>query len=484
MPESYADRAVPRFRFFLAATLSLVSLLSVSVRAQAATDTADVPSFAEWKAACAKLPSNRQLGGRLPARDRLPLPTFGPLSGELDRFLSRAVSGPLGGAEAWVGARPSPAFTNAADNWFAGGKASFEPFARKLDLPPGSRVLLQGDLHGDVHSLMAVVGRLQERGWMDGFRITASDFHLAFLGDYTDRGLYGVEVLYTLMRLHRENPGRVHLVRGNHEDALLISRYGFLAEGRSKYGADFDIVKILRAYDFLPVVTYVGHGADWVQLNHGGMEPGFDPTPLLAASGTNRFQMLGELRQTAWLEKKPEWTRMEPAAAAEARRHLRDFRPEAPTVPTVLGFMWNDYTVFGSEPAFANNPDRAFVYGRAAVIDLLGRAGGGTNRLHAVFRAHQHSGVPNPLMRRLVASRGLYRHWQEDPVATTETLPAVPTETDAVRGVPEGSVWTLNVSPDSVYGQGNGFTFATAHILEIGARFPDWKVHLDTVEVK
>jgi len=475
---------VPRFRFLLSALLSAVSLLTTSLCAQSLADAADGPSFAEWKAACAKLPTNRLLGGRLPPRERLPMPAFGPLGVELDRFLARAVEAVKGSPEAWLVSRPSAAFTDLADNWFAGGKASFEPFARKLELPPGSRVLLQGDLHGDILSLLAVVGRLQERGWMDGFRITAPDFHVAFLGDYTDRGLYGVEVLYTLMRLHRANPGRVHLVRGNHEDASLVSRYGFLAEGRAKYGADFDIVKILRAYDFLPVVTYLGHGADWVQLNHGGMEPGYDPTRLLAAPGTNRFQLLGELRQTTWLAKKPAWTAAEPEAAAEAQRHLRDFRPEAPTVPTVLGFMWNDYTVFGSEPAFANNPDRAFVYGRAAVIDLLGRAGGGTNRLHAVFRAHQHSGVPNPLMRRLVASSGLYRHWQEDPVPATEVLPAGKLETEQVRGVPEGSVWTLNVSPDSVYGQGNGFTFATVHVLEIGARFENWKVRVDTVEVR
>jgi hypothetical protein len=170
---------VPRFRFLLSALLSAVSLLTTSLCAQSLADTADGPSFAEWKAACAKLPTNRLLGGRLPPRERLPLPAFGPLGVELDRFLARAVEAVKGSPEAWLVSRPSAAFTDLADNWFAGGKASFEPFARKLELPPGSRVLLQGDLHGDILSLLAVVGRLQERGWMDGFRITAPDFHVA-----------------------------------------------------------------------------------------------------------------------------------------------------------------------------------------------------------------------------------------------------------------------------------------------------------------
>ena len=49
-------------------------------------------------------------------------------------------------------------------------------------------------------------------------------------------------------------------VRGNHEDVTLVARYGFLAEGRAKFGRDFNAAKLLRAYDFLPVALYLGIG--------------------------------------------------------------------------------------------------------------------------------------------------------------------------------------------------------------------------------
>jgi hypothetical protein len=446
-------------------------------------DGTDGPTFAEFRAACAKLPKNRVLGGRLPPEELLPLPKFDVVGAELDRFFAAVTNGPAGSPASWVAERPQAGFTDVTRSWFAGGKTPFEPFVRKLVLPPGSRLLLQGDLHGDIHSLLAVLGRLQERGLMDGFRITDPAFQIAFLGDYTDRGVYGVEVIYTLLRLHRANPGRVHLVRGNHEDISLVSRYGFLAEGRGKYGRDFDATKILRAYDFLPVALYLGQGGDFVQMCHGGMEPGYDPAALLASEGTNRFQLIGELRQVQYLRGNPDWLAKEPMAADEAQGLFRDFRPEAPTSPTVLGFMWNDFTVFGAEPAFANNPERAYIYGRPAVQQLLRQAGGATARVHAVLRAHQHSGGPNPLMRRLVASRGIFRHWQETEVPTTDTVPLDRLETTAVRGIPEGSVWTLNVVPDSVYGQGNGFTFATVILLDIGDTFASWRLNVDTVEV-
>ncbi len=445
------------------------------------------PTFAEWRAACAKLPPNRVLNGRMPPKSLLPLQTFAEFDRVLDATFALATNGPLSNASHWVGTAPRrETFLDVTRTWFTAPRLPFEPFAAKLVLTPESRVFLQGDLHGDVRSLLAVLGRLQERGWLDGFTLTDPNLHVIFLGDYTDRGLYGVEVIYTLLRLKLANPDRVHLVRGNHEDVNLVARYGFLAEGQAKYGAAFKAEKLLRVYDFLPVVLYLGSGTNFVQLCHGGMEPGFAPGALLEATGTNQYQLLGPLRQAAYLRDHPDWL-TSAADASTARGQLNDFLPLAPTTPGVIGFMWNDFTVFRDEAAFSHNPERAFVYGQPAVSYLLRSAGQGAARLHAVIRAHQHSGLPNPLMRRLVASRGLFRHWQETNSAAAQNTEATALEkaieTDASRTLPEGSVWTLNVSPDSVYGLGCSFNFATFGVLTLGARFEDWRIAVETVDV-
>lgn len=445
------------------------------------------PTFGEWKAACDKLPPNRVLNGRMPPRALLPLQDFGEMDRVLDEYFAQSTNGPLSNAALWLGNAPRKAtFFDVTRSWFVTAGVPFEPFARKLVLPPEAKVFVEGDLHGDIRTLLAVLGRLQERRWLDGFNLVDPDAHIVFLGDYTDRGLYGVEVLYTLLRLKLANPDRVHLVRGNHEDANLVARYGFLAEGQAKYGAGFKAEKVLRAYDFLPVVLYLGCGTNFVQACHGGMEPGFAPGGLLVSEGTNRFQLLGTLKQAGFLAANPQWLGATPEAGV-ARGQLSDFVPAAPTSPNVIGFMWNDFTVFRDEQAFAHNPERAFVYGQPAVAYLLKTAGQGEARLRAVIRAHQHSGISNPMMRRLVASQGLFRHWQEtNSPAARDAEPAALVgriEGGASRALPEGSVWTFNVGPDSVYGLGCGFSFATYGVLTLGARFEDWKVAVETVEV-
>ena len=475
------------FRKQCRATVGWLGIL-VILALRSSSVAAEPPTFAEWRAACERLPSNRALGMRRPPRDLLPLPTFAPVDAALDRFFSLSTNGPMASASSWVGTPPRrEAFFDCSRGWFSPPSIPFEPFAEKLVLPAGDRAVLMGDLHGDIRSLLTVLSRWGEKKWLDGFTVREPGLHLVFLGDYTDRGQYGVEVIYTLLRLKEANPGRVHLVRGNHEDFSLVSRYGFLAEGESKYGSGFHAARILRAYDFLPVVMYLGTTRDFLQLCHGGMEPGFDPAPLLGAEGTNRFQLLGTLRQGTYLRTHPAWLASDPASVANARGELRDFVPTAPTSPSVVGFMWNDFTVFADEPAFVHNPERAFVYGRTAVAGLLDEINRGGPKLHAVIRAHQHSSAPNPLMRRLMAGRGGFRHWQEtnSPAAALATPAELATKLglSGEHRIPENSVWTLNVVPDSVYGSGCGFTFAAYTVLQTAARFEDWRLTVEAVEV-
>ena len=90
-------------------------------------------------------------------------------------------------------------------------------------------------------------------------------------------------------------------------------------------------------------------------------------------------------------------------------------------------------------------------------------------------------------MNRVLASHGIFRHWQ-DAESTIEFESSIAEltkhlETDAIRLVPPSSVWTFNVSPDSVYGEGNHYTFDSFGILNTAKNFADWRLRVVNVEI-
>ena len=151
----------------------------------------------------------------------------------------------------------------------------------------------------------------------------------------------------------------------------------------------------------------------------------------------------------------------------------------------MLGFMWSDFTVFGDEPELGYG--RSLVFGQASTAYLLKSVSTDKQRVHAVLRGHQHSAGPNPLMNRIVASGGLFRHWQEDQHEGNEELSPKDLkgkiETKSVRAIPDGSVWTFNVSPDSVYGQGCHYDFGTFGIMTLEESFADWRMEVVEFDV-
>lgn len=485
---STASTSLPFGRLALSVGLGLAIILGRSFAATAPA-TAPLPDYSEWRAACRRAPANRALGDRLPPRDLLPLARYADFAAALGPFLEACRTGELARPEAWLDGPPDArTFFNLESAYYLQRGVAFQPFAQRHTIPPGTRLFVHGDLHGDLHSLIAYLDLLNREGHLDGFRLSAPETRLLFLGDYTDRGRYGVEVMYTLMRLKLANPDRVLLVRGNHEDVSLIARYGFLAEATGKYGREFEIPRVARIYDFLPTVLYLACGTNVVQCNHGGLEPGFDPGRLLAAPEPVAYQLLGRLNQRRLLEAKPGWVARLPASnRRDLEGSLLDFVPESPTTPSVLGFMWNDFTVVAGEPQFAIDTGRAFVYGDEATRTVLDAASGHGYRIRAILRGHQHSGVLNPMMRRLIASWGVFRHWQaSDSLNRLDAAPAAlanSLETSPVRALPDGSVWTFNVSPDSVYGAGCGFHFDTAGELVCAERWEDWRLRVLNINV-
>ncbi len=445
------------------------------------------PTFADWKSACTDLPANRTLL-REAATTKLEtaLPDFEEVAKALLAAFESFKTGSMESAANWVGAKPKVTeFFNTNRAYFLNPPIPFQPFAQKLQVPAGSEVIYHGDFHGDIHSFIAMLASLNQAGTLDGFRLAKPNSYMVFLGDYTDRGNYGIEVLYTLLRLKLANPEHVFMARGNHEDVQMISTYGFLAECQKKYATKFKPALIGRLYDFFPVVIYVGSGTDFIQCNHGGMEPGYLPGALLDTKPAVAYQLLGQVTGGTFLAKHPGLLQSaDPLRQSFLKSKILDHTPLAPMSPLINGFMWNDFTVFASEPGLGYMDGRGFVYGKSGTRIVLDASAGAKARVRGVFRAHQHSSAVNPMMRRLVAGNGLFRHWHEhDSLAKADATAAVlrgkcKLEHNATRPLKDGSVWTFNVAPDSYYGRGNSYKFDTYGVLSTGEAFADWKLRV------
>jgi len=75
-------------------------------------------------------------------------------------------------------------------------------------IQPKNSLIVVGDLHGDLKSLTFI---LEHSNFLE------TKDKIIFLGDYGDRGEYSAEVYYLLLTLKENFPGRVFLLRGNHE---------------------------------------------------------------------------------------------------------------------------------------------------------------------------------------------------------------------------------------------------------------------------
>ncbi len=250
-------------------------------------------AFWDWKEQCDQLPKYNNKKKRL----------ITPLSKDFFlkttvSFLDFSKSSDLSKKENWLHKqRPS-------DDFFNPDKDIFIPYVQKLVIPSDSIVSFHGDLHGDIHSLNEYIALLIKGGYLnDQLKIIKDNFYMVFLGDYTDRGWYGAEVIYTILGLKYNNPEKVILVRGNHEDDYMNKYYGFEDDLRNKFynecknELEFQgLVKaIYRIYNYMPVALYLGcpnaqGNTNFLQCCHGGMEVGFNPKILLASNSA--FQLL------------------------------------------------------------------------------------------------------------------------------------------------------------------------------------------------
>ena len=87
------------------------------------------------------------------------------------------------------------------------------------------KFIIIGDLHGSFATFIRILLRLRKMGIMDKNGCLINNYHVIFLGDIVDRGVYGYEIIMLLYCLNILNPNNIHLNRGNHEEEHINSGF-------------------------------------------------------------------------------------------------------------------------------------------------------------------------------------------------------------------------------------------------------------------
>jgi len=90
-------------------------------------------------------------------------------------------------------------------------------YVEKKSITPNTPLYIHGDIHGDAKSLALYLEELMQQGVLDDSWHIAPPYNLIFLGDYIDRGHYNIETLFILAMLKMHNCERITLIQGNHD---------------------------------------------------------------------------------------------------------------------------------------------------------------------------------------------------------------------------------------------------------------------------
>lgn len=337
---------------------------------------------------------------------------------------------------------------------------AFIPYVQKLHLPAQSIAAFHGDLHGNVHALNSYLASLAHKGYLDKqnpFRIIKDNFYLIFLGDYVDRGDFGVETIYTILRLKIENPDHVFMVRGNHEDLHLNERYGFVNELTQKFGnaADATMIELLqKVYNSLPVALYLGLGKpqarDYILCCHGGWEVGYDPVDFLKSRSSVKYHAFDTLERKSMLAKLSHSVRHELHDNLPRHEYATNMKIDGPTTPVHLGFLWHDFMCDSGASTIEYHEGRGWKLGKPLIEDLRTRLDEHDIHLRAIFRAHQHADKP---LFSMMLEDGIAKLWEPKHIFK--------------NGLWDGIVCTFLVAPHTGYGN----SFDAWGELKVGESF-------------
>lgn len=121
------------------------------------------------------------------------------------------------------------------------------------------KVVIVGDVHGDLHTVSEVLNKYSPSNWA-----------YVFLGDYVDRGEWQLETLTLLLRLKLRYGDRFVMLRGNHETQVMNMEYGFYRELLKKLGPEGALLyeDILDIFSRMPLAAVLNNE---YFLVHGGL---------------------------------------------------------------------------------------------------------------------------------------------------------------------------------------------------------------------
>ncbi|ETN80874.1 phosphoprotein phosphatase 1 domain protein [Necator americanus] len=117
-----------------------------------------------------------------------------------------------------------------------------EPCFIKVDPP----VVLVGDVHGQLYDMLEMISFIGH----------PPSKRMLFLGDYVDRGDYGLETITLLLALKLRFPDEIYLLRGNHETRCVNRQYGFFDECKRKFPRKEFFVLRISATSVYYVIYY------------------------------------------------------------------------------------------------------------------------------------------------------------------------------------------------------------------------------------
>lgn len=158
-------------------------------------------------------------------------------------------------------------------------------FMKKIDIPSSCELIVIGDIHCDLQSFITILLNLKNKNIIDNnFNIvngSIKKYKFIFLGDMVDYGFYGLEILFLIFMLKKNNYDDVFIINGNHEDVGLhgctSSRCGdFGYEKKIKLKNKNTYSLINRVLNTLPCVLFIRFDKDkeqkYFQFCHGGID--------------------------------------------------------------------------------------------------------------------------------------------------------------------------------------------------------------------